>query len=229
MRYQLVSFPICPYVQRARILLDAKGIDYDTSYIDLDDKPDWFTERVPTAKVPALFVGDTTLFESNVITEYLDDVSSMPLLPDEPLQRATEKAWIAYSDSWLMSLFRALKSENKPEYAKQVNSLLEGCDNARSFIESRLAHGYRLGAFEIAVAPLLLRIRKVPDIRAAFRERFKDSSRIGLWAQTVLSEDAVQGSLPDDFDERFSRFFDLDNPAHPANISALGRLTESAA
>ena len=85
---QLISFEICPFVQRARVILNAKGEDCEVTYIDLADKPDWFMDRVPTGRVPALFVDDDTVFESNVINEYLDETLSEPLLPDAPLAEA---------------------------------------------------------------------------------------------------------------------------------------------
>jgi glutathione S-transferase len=39
---ELVSHHLCPYVQRAAIVLDEKGIAFDRTYVDLADKPDWF-------------------------------------------------------------------------------------------------------------------------------------------------------------------------------------------
>ena len=213
---RLVSFPICPFVQRARILLDAKGVDHDIHYIDLADKPRWFLDRVPTGKVPALFVGDRTLFESNVITEYLDDTTGAPILPQEPLQRASEKAWIAYSDGLLMALFHALRADSLADYAAHKQALMDGIDKARNFVEPRVEDGYRFAAFEVAVAPLLLRIEQVPDIREMFWTRFDESSVFGDWARQVLAEDVLRTSVPDDFAEQFISFFRLDDPGHPA-------------
>ena len=217
---RLVSFPTCPYVHRARILLNAKGIEHDIDYIDLADKPQWFLERVPTAKVPALLIGDQTLFESNVITEYLDDTTGLPVLPQEPLSRAGEKAWIAYSDGLLMALFRALQANDPATYETHKQALLDGIEKARSFIESRFDEGYRFGGFEVAVAPLLFRVQQVPDMRHAFWSRFAPSGRLGQWAERVLAEDAVASSVPEDFVEQFATFFRLDRPEHPA--SGLG-------
>ncbi len=34
----LVSFNLCPYVQRAATTLQAKGVAYDITYVDLEDK-----------------------------------------------------------------------------------------------------------------------------------------------------------------------------------------------
>ena len=56
-RYELVSFHLCPYVQKAAIALRARGVDYDITYIDLSDKPDWFLAISPYGKVPLLPYG----------------------------------------------------------------------------------------------------------------------------------------------------------------------------
>ncbi len=213
---RLISFPVCPYVQRARILLNTKQVRHDIDYIDLFDKPAWYLDRVPTGKVPALFIGDETLFESNVITEYLDDTAGVPLLPSDPLARATEKSWIAYSDALLMSLYRALTANDIDSYSMHKSALLDGIDRAADFIRARMALGYRLGAFEAAIGPLIQRIELVPNLRGAFHARFNDSSRVGRWAQRLVDDKALLASVPDDFVEQFTTFFDIDGKPHLA-------------
>ena len=209
MKPRLISFPICPYVHRSRILLDTKGVDYDTDYIDLGDKPGWFLDRVPTGKVPALFVGSQTLFESNVINEYLDDTTGTPVLPQEPLQRAREKAWIVFSDGLLVSLFKALRADSNAEYEQHKQDLLDGLARVADFVADRSAEGLRLGAFEAAVAPLLLRIEHVPDLRTAFWSRFDESSAVGHWSRFLIDHADVRNSVPSDFSALFIEFFDL--------------------
>ena len=73
-RYRLCSFVTCPWVQRAAIVLREKQVPYEISYIDPDNRPDWFLAISPHKKVPVLRVNDDiTLFESNAIAEYLDE------------------------------------------------------------------------------------------------------------------------------------------------------------
>jgi glutathione S-transferase len=65
-----------------------KGIDAKLTVIDLDNKPDWFFEISPYAKVPVIRHGETIVFESAVINEYLEEVyPEHPLLPDGPAKR----------------------------------------------------------------------------------------------------------------------------------------------
>ena len=75
---KLISHKLCPYVQRAVIALTEKGVPFERIDIDLASKPDWFLKLSPLGKVPVLVVtGDdckeVSLFESNVICEYIED------------------------------------------------------------------------------------------------------------------------------------------------------------
>ena len=48
----LISHKLCPYVQRAVIALNEKGVPFERIDIDLADKPDWFLKISPPGKVP---------------------------------------------------------------------------------------------------------------------------------------------------------------------------------
>ena len=98
----LVSHHLCPYVQRAAIVADEKGIALRREFIDLSAKPGWFLALSPTGKVPLLRVDEAVLFESAVICEYLDETSPGPaLLPAGPLERARHRAWVEFASATL--------------------------------------------------------------------------------------------------------------------------------
>ena len=81
-RYTLCSFKTCPWVQRAAIVLQAKRVPYEITYIDRDKRPDWFLAVSPHSKVPVLLIdGKEALFESNAIAEYLDETAALSLNP----------------------------------------------------------------------------------------------------------------------------------------------------
>ena len=50
----LVSHALCPYVQRAVILLAEQAVPFDRIDIDLAAKPDWFLRLSPTGATPRL-------------------------------------------------------------------------------------------------------------------------------------------------------------------------------
>jgi len=98
---KLISHKLCPYVQRAVIALTEKGVPFERLDIDLDNKPDWFLKFSPLGKTPVLLVGDTAIFESAVILEYLEETQPGPLHPADPLKRAEHRAWIEFSSAVL--------------------------------------------------------------------------------------------------------------------------------
>ncbi|MEM1047962.1 MAG: glutathione S-transferase family protein [Pseudomonadota bacterium] len=100
----LISHELCPYVQRAVIVLTEKQVPFERTDIDLSAKPDWFLDLSPMGRVPVLRIGGTTLFESQVIADYLDDVTPGSLYPLDPLEKARHRAWIAFASETLNAI-----------------------------------------------------------------------------------------------------------------------------
>ncbi len=105
-RHTLISHALCPYVQRAAIALQEKGIDFRRVDIDLSNKPAWFLAISPLGKTPLLQVDEgAVIFESAVICEYLDDTTAPRLHPHDPLVRAQHRGWIEFASATLNSLW----------------------------------------------------------------------------------------------------------------------------
>lgn len=98
---RLISHPLCPYVQRAAIVLAEKAVPFERVTIDLAAKPAWFTALSPLGKTPVLQVGNRALFESAVILEYLEEVYPPALHPSDALARADHRAWMAMGSAVL--------------------------------------------------------------------------------------------------------------------------------
>ena len=100
-RLTLISHALCPYVQRAAIVLAEKGVHFERREIDLADKPAWFLAVSPLGKTPVLLAGETPIFESAVICEYLDDTAAPRLHPADALERARHRSWIEFGSQLL--------------------------------------------------------------------------------------------------------------------------------
>jgi glutathione S-transferase len=103
-KLKLISHKLCPYVQRAVIALSEKGVRFERIDIDLANKPDWFLAISPMGKTPVLQVGDTAIFESAVILEYLEETQPKPLHPADPLMRAEHRGWIEFGSAVLSDI-----------------------------------------------------------------------------------------------------------------------------
>lgn len=104
---ELISNTLCPYTQRVAIQLAEKGLEARRSYIDLAAKPDWFVQLSPQGKVPVLRVGDTAVFETSVICEYVEETGAdrPPLWPTQALDRARHRAWAEFASAVIADVF----------------------------------------------------------------------------------------------------------------------------
>ena len=205
--FKLISFTICPFVQRARVLLNMKQIPYQIEYIDLENKPNWFLDRVPTGKVPALFIGEETLFESAIINEYLDEVSPGSLLPTDPLERAKTRAWIALSDTLIFAQYRALIASDAEAFEDELTALIDGLAQFADLADSRsMASDPTL--LDAALVPVFTRIAELPNMEARIRHELRHVPQIQAWSDHLLASSAVKGSVADEFSADFVAYFE---------------------
>lgn len=121
----LISFDLCPYVERSRVVLHEKEVAFEQTMIDLDDKPDWFLEISPRGKVPVLVVDDNPIFESYVINELLEELYPEPsLFPDDPLEKAEGRSWIVFNNDVLMKHAAGLWFADHPEKRQRAEDEL---------------------------------------------------------------------------------------------------------
>ncbi|XP_042624251.1 glutathione S-transferase omega-1-like [Cyprinus carpio] len=90
---RLYSMRFCPFAQRARLVLTAKGVKHEIININLKDKPDWFLAKNPSGTVPVLETSSgQVIYESPITCEYLEEVyPEKKLLPSDPFERAQQK------------------------------------------------------------------------------------------------------------------------------------------
>src|SRR5438034_11540539 len=82
--------PVSPYAQKVKIALAEKGVAFECRLPDfMSGRDDAFAAATPRLEVPALVDGDTRVFDSTIILEYIEDRwPTPPLLPAAPAERA---------------------------------------------------------------------------------------------------------------------------------------------
>ncbi len=202
--YKLVSFNLCPYVQRAVTVLNAKGVDYDIQYIDLAHKPDWFLDISPTGKVPVLQLdGDDAdspiLFESGVICEFLDESHAPPLLPDAPLDRARERMWAEYMGNLYGFVCRMQASPDEKTVRKALGEMHTQLARVEDEITAPLFGGDTLGMVDVYAASALMRLTWIE--RLAGLDALEGLPKIAAWRDALLARESVQNAvLPEIYD-----------------------------
>ncbi|MGD8783068.1 MAG: glutathione S-transferase family protein [Thioalkalispiraceae bacterium] len=195
---KLVSFAMCAYVQRARIILEEKHLEHEIEYIDLDMPPDWFYDVSPLEKVPVLLVDEEPLFESMVICEYLNDISGGDLLPTEPFKRAQQRAWIALGDALLGSVYDYIQAASEPEFKRAKAAIVDMLDILEEEMnEAPFFVGETLGMVDVAYAPVFRFLSGIEQHAGV--DFYADVPAIKTWAEHLLVHPAVQASVPEDY------------------------------
>jgi glutathione S-transferase len=124
---EIISADVCPFAQRSRIVLLEKGVDFTLSEIDLKNKPDWFSRISPYSKVPVLRHGETNIYESAIINEYLDEVfPEPPLIPGDPAGRAEARIWIDFCDNrFTVTFYKLLLEQDNDKQSKYCERMLD--------------------------------------------------------------------------------------------------------
>ncbi len=201
MEIELISFDLCPYVQRSVITLLEKEIPFKRTNIDLANKPEWFLDISPLGKVPVLRINGNTLFESAVINEYLDEITPPSMHPQDPLQKAVNRAWIEYGSELSNLSFRMLITEDE----NVVEQSVQGLRDKFEFLEKNLTsepffNGTAFSLIDAAYAPVFIRIEYLLK-RAVDNLIPPGCKRVPAWSDAILSRPSVQGSIIDRFTE----------------------------
>ncbi|MGN6150515.1 MAG: glutathione S-transferase family protein [Lysobacteraceae bacterium] len=215
----LVSHALCPYVQRVAIVLREKRIPFTRRDIDLARKPDWFLALSPTGKTPLLLVGDTPIFESAVICDYLDEVFEPRLHPAAPLARATHRAWVEFA-SGVLSGIAALYSAPTPE------AVAERADGLRDQF-ARLERTVTPGGFFAGDTPSMVDAAIAPAFRyfeviePATGLRFFDGlPAVSAWRDRLAARPSVQAAVAPDYADRLRGFLQARDSAFGARMRA---------
>ncbi len=83
---------------------------------DLQNKSEELVTLNPYGKVPVLVDGDTVIYESAVINEYLDEkFPEVPLMPNDLAQRAQVRIWIDFCNTRLQAAAGNIRHDHEVE------------------------------------------------------------------------------------------------------------------
>jgi len=203
-KYLLCSFKTCPWVQRAAIVLRAKGIAYDISYINRDDRPAWFLAISPHAKVPVLQIdGKDSLFESNAIAEYLDETAPPRLHPEDALARARNRAWTDFVPDFAETISKAAYADSEEEFAAKAAKIagplgkLDGA-LAKRGNDGPYFNGPKFSLVDAAYAPFLQRYTYMDRLRPI--GAIEKLPRLAAWRDALIAHPAVKASTVPNFE-----------------------------
>ena len=189
------------------IVLRAKDVDFEVTYINLADKPEWFLEISPHGKVPVLVVDEKPIFESNAIAEFLEETVAPALHPQDPVKRARNRAWTDYIPDFSDTLGAIYYSDSQTAVADNVEAARNGLQKLETALREERGNdgpyfnGAEISLVDAAYAPFFIRFEMVEE--KLHTGILDDYPRVKAWASALLASDRVQGSTAESFPDEF--------------------------
>jgi len=228
---KIVSFKICPFVQRVTALLAAKKIDYEIEYISLKDKPQWFLELSPNGQVPLLITqSGIALFESDAIVEYIDEVSAPIESNVSPEQRAIDRAWSYMATKHYLTQCSAMRSADRDTLQQRSETLGKIFAKAESTLgEGPFFKGENISNVDVAWLPLLHRANII--FEHTDYNFLAEYPKVSAWQSAIMKTAFVKESVAEDFEAAFTNFYLSDSTylgtGNKCNGSADARCADS--
>uniref|UniRef100_A0A3Q3BAV1 Glutathione S-transferase omega n=1 Tax=Kryptolebias marmoratus TaxID=37003 RepID=A0A3Q3BAV1_KRYMA len=193
---RIYSMRLCPFAQRARLVLNAKGIKYHTVNINLSDKPDWFLEKNPLGLVPTLETpAGEVIYESLITCEYLDEVyPEKKLLPAPPFAKAQQKMMVESFSKVMPYLYKipagrlkdqdvsGLEAELKEKFAKLNQDLVKK--------KTKFFGGDTITLVDYMLWPFFERLEVLE-----LQNFLDDTPELKKWTQRMLEDPAVKATM----------------------------------
>jgi glutathione S-transferase len=180
------------------MVLHEKGIDFEVHEVDLGNKSEEFLEVSPYGKVPVLRVNGTSLYESNIVNEYLDEVYSSPkLMPENPEEKALVRSWMAFADDYFFpSIYRVRMGLQRGYSEDEIQDAREKLYDALSRLEHQLEdREYLVGEYtlaDIAHAGNFYRLRVLAKSGEVTLENYPN---VMVWIERVQSRESYEASV----------------------------------
>jgi glutathione S-transferase len=180
------------------MVLHEKGVDFDVQEVDLSNKSEEFLSVSPYGKVPVLRVNGTSLYESNIVNEYLDEVYDSPrLMPGDPEERASARSWMAFADDYFFpSIYRVRMGLQRGYSEDEIQEAMEKLDDSLSRLEHQLeGRQYLMGEYtlaDIAHAGNFHRLRQLAKSGEVYLEKYPN---ITAWMERVESRESYKASV----------------------------------
>lgn len=201
----LVSHALCPYVQRAAIVLAEKNLPFERRDIDLADKPDWFRTVSPLGKTPVLLVAGDAIFESAVICEYLEETARPRLHPTSALQRAQHRSWMEFGSALLNSIGAFYGAADETALAARAGEIRTRC----SQLEAALGEGpYFAGTSFSMVDAAFGPVFRYFDVFEAIGDFgfFEGLPKVQQWRRALAMRPSVAAAVRPDYPELLGAF-----------------------
>lgn len=202
---EVVSHPLCPYVQRAVISLLEKGVPFERTYVDLAARPQWFKDISPLGKVPLLRTEGEVIFESAVILEYLEDTQAPALHPQQALERARHRAWIEFGSSVLVDIWNFYTAPDAAALQAHATALRLKFERVeRQLGAGRYFAGPDFSLVDAVFGPIFrywIVFDEIDDFGV-----FDGLEKVSAWRTALMNRPSVRDAVGADYAQRLRQF-----------------------
>ncbi len=194
---------VCPFAQRTRIHVRLKEIDHEVVEIDLHTpRPAWYLAKNPLGKVPAIEHDGRILYESSVISEYLEDAfPQKPLLPADPHRRALTRLLIALgNERFVPTMYGLLKEQDQAMCGPRTDAALAAWREVDAFLRHVNPDGTWLfdevgfGLAELNFAGFFERYCLNEHYRGFELPEGAEYTRVRKWRDAILAHPVVKAT-----------------------------------
>ena len=179
------------------MVLHEKRVDFEVREVDLSNKSEEFLAASPTGKVPVVVIDGDSLYESNVVNQYLDEVTGEPkLMPEDPKRRAYARIWMTFADTdFFPAVFVASVGRERGFSEEQISEAFERLKTALGKLEERLKdRDYLADEFslaDIAHAGNFVRLRELEERGEVSLDEYPN---VTAWIQRIESRESYKAA-----------------------------------
>ena len=180
---KIYGVPISPYVRKACVALELKGLDYEIENIFPGTNTPEYLAISPLGKIPAFEDGDLVICDSSVIVEYLEEqYPDIPIRPGDIAERARSR-WLEEYGSALFApcaagifmeqMTKPFRTGESPDLSVVEDAIDNLVPPVFDYVESQLPpEGFLFGEMGIADIALVS-----PIINATYTDFEVDGDR----------------------------------------------------
>ncbi|KAM0026549.1 putative glutathione transferase [Helianthus debilis subsp. tardiflorus] len=188
-----------PFVCRAVIALNLKGINYEFVAEDFSNKSADLLKYNPVyKKVPVLLHNGNPILESLVIVEYIDEVwKGVPILPQDAYEKAQARFWAKFMDDKCdPAIFKVISSHGEEQAVAEAHEALQFLENELKVKGNKYFGGDNINLVDIAAISIAYWIGAAEEalgIEVLSKHKFP---KLTEWSDNYVNCQAVKDSLP---------------------------------
>jgi glutathione S-transferase len=198
MNVRLYNTQRCPYARRTRMVLHEKGVDFETYEVDLSNKSEEFLRASPTGKVPVVVVDGESIYESNVVNQYLEETTDgTRLMPEDPKARAHARIWMAFADTdFFPAVFVVSMGRERGFSEERISESFEKLRIALGKLEGRLEdRDYLAGEFSLADVAHAGNFVRLRELEERGEVRLEEHPNVKGWMERVEARKSYEAAL----------------------------------